>query len=105
MLKVIGSVTIEFESDGESFGQIVNGSEFGLEEDCWRDIGDGDHQYEALFIYFGDEFKILFQATFFDGKITCYNFTTEGEVKIINDNINVEYTGSGNEEDDYFEYQ
>jgi hypothetical protein len=105
MLEVIGSVTIEFESDGEKTEQTTDGSEFSLQEGGWRNLGDGDRQYEALFIYFGDDFKILFQATYFDGKTTCYDATTEGDVRIIDDNLNVQYVGSGNEEDDFEEYQ
>lgn len=105
MFKVIGSLTIEFESDGEKVEQTVSALNFSLEEYDRRNLGDGDHQYEALFIYFSDEFKILFQATYFGGKATRYECTTEGDVKITDDNIGVEYVGSGNEEDDFDEYQ
>ncbi len=105
MLKVIGSANIEFISDEEKIEQEIYGSEFSLEEDGWRNLGDGDRQYEALFIYFGEDFKILFQATCFEGRTKIYPLSVQGEVKIVDDNIDVEYVGSGNHQDDYDEYQ
>jgi len=101
MLKVTGSVNVEFISDEERIEQEIYGSEFGLEEDGWRNLGDGDRQYEALFIYFGEDFKISFQATYFDGRTTMYPLSVEGQAKIIDEDIDVEYAGSGDPEDDY----
>lgn len=100
MFKVTGSVTVEFVSDGEKIEQEIDGSEFSLEEDGWRNLGDGDRQYEALFIYLEEDFKIYFQATHFDGKTTIYPLSIEGEVKIIDQDIDVELFGSDDPEDD-----
>ncbi|WP_382430714.1 hypothetical protein [Giesbergeria sinuosa] len=83
--------------------QEIYGSEFSLEEGGWRNLGDNDHQYEALFIYFGEEFEIRFQATYLNGSISVYDLSTRGRVMILDDNINVEWGGSSNPEDDYDE--
>ena len=105
MFKVTGSASIEVDSDGSTEEQQINGSEFSLEEDGWRNLGDGDRQYEALFVYHGEEFQISFQATYLQGKVTCYELAAEGSVKVIDEDIGVEYIGSGNDEDDYENYQ
>jgi len=99
MFKVTGSASIEVEVDGHTEEQQISGSEFALEEDGWRNLGDGDRQYEALFIYHGEEFEISFQATYLQGKVTCYELSVEGDVKVVDEDIDVEYIGS--DEEDY----
>jgi len=100
MFKVTGSVSIEIEVDGGTEEQEVRGSEFALEEDGWRNLGDGDRQYEALFVFHGEEFGISFQATYLQGRVTCSELSVEGDVKVVYDDIDVEYIG-GDEDDDY----
>ena len=101
MLKATGSVTVEFVSDDEKIEKEVDGSEFGLEEGSWRELGEGARQYEAPFNYIGEGFSISFQATYLDGQITVYPLSEVGQVKITANDIYVEYCGSDNPEDDH----
>lgn len=100
MFEVTGSLTVKAVFDGDGSEQEIDGSEFSLEEGGWRNLGDGDHQYEALFIYFGENFNISFRATYFDGQTTIYPPRAEGEARIIDQDIDVEYCGSSDPEDD-----
>ncbi len=111
MLKVNGSLILKFKSDGEDIEEEIKGSEFSLEEDRVSNF-DGGRSYRALFIYFSpnhsdNEFEILFEAEYFSGggQIKIYDYSIEGDVEIIEDNIDVEYAGSGDEEDDFEEYR
>ncbi|MBU2952310.1 hypothetical protein [Marinobacter sp. F3R08] len=111
MINVAGSLTIEVEEveedikveeeGGQKEEQVIQGSEFSLEEDGWRSLGDGYRQYEALFIYFGDDFEISFQVTCRGGHVTRSPYRIDGAVTIIEDNITVAYAGSGNDDDDW----
>jgi hypothetical protein len=70
-LDIQGSILVQ--CAGEEIS--IDGSQFGLEEDGTRNLGDGDSQYEALHIYFDPEnrFKILIQSTLFEGAVTTYD--------------------------------
>ena len=85
-LKIEGSILVDCAGDEIS----IDGSQFGLEEDGDRHIGDGDYQYEALHIYFDPEqrFKILVQSTLFEGNVTIYPAKVEeGSAIIIEDDL------------------
>ncbi|QWT46562.1 hypothetical protein [Azospira inquinata] len=99
MFKVTGSAYIEVDIHGNAEKQQISGSEFVLEADNWRNLGDGDRQYEVLFIYHGEEFEISFQATYLQGTVNCYELSAEGNVTIVEDDIDVEYIGSDEEDD------
>lgn len=99
-INLTGSILIEVKSNDEINQIEINSSEFSLEEDDMRKIGDGDCQYEALYIYFGDDFRISFQATrSFNGNVTIYPLKIEGDVAIIEDNLSAEINLYS--EDDY----
>lgn len=65
----------------------IEGSQFGLEEDGARNLGDGDLQYEALHIYFDPEhrFKLLVESTMLHKKLTLYPATVNGAAVIVDD--------------------
>lgn len=84
-----GAVTITCEDE-----QIIaDAADFGLEEDGHRHLGEGDRQYEALFIYFDHDsrFKVLVQATEFQGQLTLYAPRLEGEGRIVRDELDAEF--------------
>ena len=73
----------------------ISAEEFSLEEEDMRPLGEGDEQYEALFIYFDpeDRFKIQMQATEFEGNIKLFElkihrlYDFEGSIEILADQI------------------
>jgi hypothetical protein len=103
-LKLSGSITVETEtSDKEKEQVVISAQEFGLEEDGRRHIGDGDYQYEALYMYSDDEerFSISFQATLFENNITVYPFDISGEASIVDDENFFVETSNNDFDDDY----
>jgi hypothetical protein len=84
-----GAVTITCEDEHI----IADAADFGLEEAGHRHIGDGDHQYEALYIYFDEEsrFKVLVQATEFEGQLTLHAPRLDGEGRIVTDELDAEF--------------
>lgn len=86
-MNLLGTVTVEFGGRKHT----VHGKDFSLEEDQNRHLGEGDFQYEALFIYFDPDqrFKILVQATKLDGNVTLYDPSVEGNAKIVDDSLDV----------------
>lgn len=92
-LKIVGSITIGI--DEEEI--VISGEDFSLEEDGDRKLGDGDSQYEALFICFDNEsrfnesrFKVLIQVTEFEGKVSVFDPTIRGKGQIITDDLSAE---------------
>ncbi|WP_281717983.1 hypothetical protein [Pandoraea apista] len=80
--------SLELECQGEVL--TIEGSEFSLEEDGTRNLGDGDFQYEALHIYFDPDqrFKILVQSSLLDGHLTIHPAQVEeGEARILEDDL------------------
>jgi hypothetical protein len=88
-IKVTGSLTVEVNVDGKDQELVIEASEFGLEEGDMRHIGDGDYQYEALFIHFGDEFEISFQATNLNGNVTLFDYNIIDNVRIVSDDLSL----------------
>lgn len=86
-LNILGTLLVEHA--GQRI--VIDGTEFGLEEDGTRNLGDGDFQYEALHIYFDPEsrFKILVESTLLEGTPTIYPAKPEepSSVKIISDDL------------------
>lgn len=99
-LKLVGTITAKIKVDGQEEEIEIAASDFSLEERDMRHIGDGDNQYEALYIYHGDDAEISFQATNLKGDVSMYPYSTSGDIEIIEDNLSVE--GLDYEEDDYF---
>jgi len=88
-LKVEGSLTIEAMVNDETEELVILASEFGLEEGSMRHLGDGDYQYEALYIHFGDGFEISFQVTNMEGNVSIYPYSISDDIEIISDDISV----------------
>jgi hypothetical protein len=86
--KLTGTVVVE--CDRERI--VIAAEEFGLEEADDRHIGDGDYQYETLYIYFDDDnrFKVLLQVTEFEASLSVYPPTLEGRGGIVEDNLDAE---------------
>ncbi|OOF01030.1 hypothetical protein BZG79_15465, partial [Salinivibrio sp. MA427] len=99
-LKLVGTITAKIKVDGQEEEVEIAASDFSLEEGDMRHIGDGDYQYEALYIYHGDDAEISFQATNFKGNVSMYPYSTSGNIEILEDNLSVE--GLDYDEDDYF---
>lgn len=81
--------TIEVNCEGRE--DIIDGEQFSLEEGDWRHIGEGDHQYEALFVYSDPEeaYRLQVQATLFEGQLTIYPATLTGTGRIVKDELDV----------------
>lgn len=84
-LKIVGFITVEIDKEEIE----ISGEDFSLEEANIRHIGDGDSQYEALFVYRNDEnqFTVSIQATDLDGEITLYSPTIDGKGRITSDKL------------------
>ena len=88
-LKIVGSITIRVKDEDIE----ILGHGFGIEEEDRRSLGDGDYQYEALFIYFDPDgrFKVKIQATEFEGKVgQVTEPSIEGIGVIVQDNLDAE---------------
>lgn len=83
-----GSVTVEC-CDEQI---VIPAKDFGLEEADHRHLGDGDYQYESLYIHFDrdDRFKVLLQVTELQGQLSVYSATLQGQGLIIADELNAE---------------
>lgn len=81
--------TIEVNCEGRE--DTIDGQQFSLEEGDWRHIGEGDYQYEALFIYSDPEeaYRLHVQATLFDGQLTICPATLSGTGRIVKDELDV----------------
>ena len=99
-LKLVGTITAKIEVEGQEEEIIIAASDFSLEEEGMRHIGDGDNQYEALYIYHGDGVEISFQAKNFKGNVSMYPYRLSGDIEILDDDLTVE--GLDYEEDNYF---
>jgi hypothetical protein len=71
---------------------VIPAKDFSLEEADSRHLGDGDYQYETLYIYFDhdDRFKVLLQVTEFQGQLSAYSATLQGQGRIIADELGAE---------------
>lgn len=56
----------------------VDASDFEIAESGWRSIGDGDRQYEMLWVYMGEGFEVQVQAAQFEGRISYFDFSVDG---------------------------
>ena len=86
--KLTGTITVE--CGGERI--LIKAEDFGLEESGNRHIGDGDYQYEALYIYFDedDRFKVFQQVAEFEGRLNMDSPKLEGEGRIVHDDLDAE---------------
>ncbi|MCR6652396.1 MAG: hypothetical protein NVV73_13325 [Cellvibrionaceae bacterium] len=89
-LKLVGAITAKVKVDGEYGEIVIPASDFSLAEADIRHLGDGDYQYEALYIYHGDDVEISFQATNFQGNASMYPYSTDGDIEILEDDLSVE---------------
>ncbi|EGQ9805187.1 hypothetical protein K5N60_000248 [Vibrio parahaemolyticus] len=89
-LRLCGSIRAIVRADGEEEEIIISASDFSLEGDNERHIGDGDYQYEALYVYHGGAVEIYFQATNFQGNISMYPYNISGNIEVVEDNLYVE---------------
>ncbi|MGF1727510.1 hypothetical protein [Photobacterium nomapromontoriensis] len=99
-LRLVGTITANVEINGKCNEIVILASDFSLEEGDMRHLGDGDYQYEALYIYHGDESEISFQATNFQGNVSMYPYIISGNIEILEDNLSIEALDF--EIDDYF---
>lgn len=66
----------------------ISADDFSLEEGGDRNIGDGDQQYECLYVYrHGTEFSVEVELTRLDGQVNIYPLTITGEAKIVDDHL------------------
>ncbi|HIH2745053.1 TPA: hypothetical protein ACYLN4_000722 [Burkholderia lata] len=86
-LRLEGSIDVNCEGREDT----IDGSQFSLEEADWRHIGEGDYQYEALFVYSDpdDAYKLQVQATLFEGRLTIYPATLTNMGRIAKDELDV----------------
>jgi hypothetical protein len=86
--KLTGTVTVECEREYI----VIKAEDFSLEEAETRHIGDGDYQYETLYIYFDDDdrFKVLQQVTEFEGHLNMDPPKLHGEGRILVDELDAE---------------
>ncbi|CAK1713499.1 conserved hypothetical protein [Vibrio crassostreae] len=99
-LRLVGTIAVNINVDGEYQEAVISASDFGLEEADMRHIGGGDYQYEALYVYYEGDIEISFQATNFQGSVSQYPFSTSGDIEILEDNLSVEAIDY--DPDDYF---
>ena len=90
-LRIEGSIEVNCEGREDN----IDGSQFSLEEADWRHIGEGDHQYETLFVYSDPDqsYKLQVQATWFEGQLKIYPATITGTGRIVKDELDVESDG------------
>jgi len=101
MLRVTGFLTARVNVDDEITDIDIPGEDFKLEEDDWRNLGEGATQYEALYVYAGEDFEIQFQATYQPERgVRGYHFvTTSDDVIIVSNAIEVELDDEEEDED------
>jgi hypothetical protein len=97
-LKLFGTISAEIKSDNLAEEIVISASEFDLEEGDFRHVGDGEYQYEALYIYHGNDVEISFQVINFKGDVSISSLNTSGKIDILEDNLSVEAL---DEEDDF----
>lgn len=88
-LKIVGSISVKIDDDVVK----ISGKEFGIEESDNRHLGDGDHQYEALFKYFDpdDRFELMIEAAEHEGLVTQLSRPTiEGNGLIVANELDAE---------------
>jgi len=88
-LKIVGSISVKIDDDVVK----IPGKEFGIEESDNRHLGDGDHQYEALFMYFDPDnrFKLMIQAVEYEGQVSQVSRPSlEGDGRILEDELDAE---------------
>lgn len=85
-VKLTGSIAVTV--DDETIE--ISAEEFSLEEGEFRNLGEGEKQYEALFIHTSKDkdFVLHIQATNLNGVATAYETTVyEGNAEIEEDNL------------------
>lgn len=66
----------------------IPAEKFSLEESGDNHIGDGDYQYECLYVYdHKNEFRVMVQLSKLDGVISTHQPILEGDAKIIDNQL------------------
>ncbi|MDY1033392.1 hypothetical protein [Stenotrophomonas sp. CFBP8980] len=78
-MKLQGQLAVEVDDDELLY---VNASDFEIAESDWRSIGDGDQQYEVLWVYEGEGFDVKIEAAQFEGRITHVTVSVDGASKV-----------------------
>ena len=99
-VRLFGTIIVNVNVDGEYQEVVISASDFGLEAASMRHIGDGDYQYEALYVYYEGDVGISCQVTNFQGSLSQYPFSISGDIDILEDALSVQAIDY--EPDDYF---